>query len=148
MVRAYSVQGAAAVGTNLTILGVTATTAVRPSIYELNVGCGATPADQAGVFRLARYTAAGTSTSVTPKPIDPANPACVSTSGYNHTVEPTYTSGEVMLAFPLNQRATFRWVAVPGSEFIAPATAANGLGFYSLSNTGTASHTAHFLFTE
>ena len=50
----------------------------------------------------------------------------------NHTSEPTYTSNTEVLEIPLNHRATFRWVAAPGSEIITPATDNNGLGFKNL----------------
>ena len=59
---------------------------------------------------------------------DSADPAAVSVCGKNHTVEPTYTAIASLLDIALNQRATFRWVAAPGSELMAPATAANGIG--------------------
>jgi len=35
-------------------------------------------------------------------------------------------AGSTIFGVPLNQRASFRWVASPGSEFVAPATACNG----------------------
>lgn len=33
-----------------------------------------------------------------------------------------------LYGFPLNQRATYRWIAQPFSELVAPATASNGFG--------------------
>ncbi len=42
------------------------------------------------------------------------------------SVNPTQTASAYLLTVPLNQRATFRWVAVPGKELVTPATASNG----------------------
>ncbi|OHB75584.1 MAG: hypothetical protein A2W31_00820 [Planctomycetes bacterium RBG_16_64_10] len=68
-------------------------------------------------------------------------------AGENHTVEPTYTTE--LLRFSINQQATFRWVAAPDGELIAPATASNGIGlqFYSVSG-GTAECQAMFHHVE
>jgi hypothetical protein len=73
-------------------------------------------------------TAAGTSTGVTPQNLDPADATTEYDAGENHTIEPTYTAGAILLNIPLNQRATFRWVAAPGGELVFPATASNGAG--------------------
>jgi hypothetical protein len=83
-----------------------------------------------------RCTAAGTSTAVVPQPLDPADATTEMDAGENHTIEPTYTAAAILLQIPLNQRATFRWVAAPGGELVAPATASNGLGI--ISPTGSA----------
>jgi hypothetical protein len=125
--RRYGFSGSITSAATKTIWGVTATGAVRPMIYDILIGSNATPADNSSEWQLLRYTAAGTSTVVTPEKVDSGDPAATATCGKNHTVEPTY--GTVpLLDIALNQRATFRWVAAPGSEFVAPATAANGFG--------------------
>ena len=59
-------------------------------------------------------------------------------AGENHTIEPTYTAAAIVLMIPLNQRATFRWVAAPGSELVAPATAANGFGIQTTTSSAVA----------
>jgi hypothetical protein len=108
--------------------------ATRPrrfKIYDLIFGSEAAAADNPFLWRVARITAAGTSTGVTPQPLDPADAATESDAGENHTVEPTYTAGANLIHCPLNQRATFRWVAAPGGELVAPATASNGFGIIS-----------------
>ena len=92
------------------------------------MGSEASPADNPFQYIVQRCTALGTSTGVTPSPLDPADAATEADAGENHTVEPTYTAGLVLLAIGLNQRATFRWVAPPGGELVYPATAANGIG--------------------
>lgn len=100
----------------------------RAKVYDVVIGSEASPADNAFLYLLQRITTAGTSTAVTPSPLDPADAASGMTAGQNHTIEPTYTAGLVMLRLPLNQRATFRWVAGQGGELVYPATASNGFG--------------------
>lgn len=103
-------------------------TAHRGKIYDFVIGSEASPADNPFLYLFQRCTALGTSTAVTPTAMDPADAASLFAAGQNHTVEPTYTAGAVLERIPLNQRATFRWVAAPGSELVWPATAANGIG--------------------
>ena len=112
-------------------LGSVTADATRPrrgKLYDVIFGSEATPADNAFRYIIQRVTAAGTSTAVTPQALDPADAATEMDSGENHTIEPTYTAGAILLAVGLNQRATFRWVASPGGELVFPATASNGLG--------------------
>lgn len=122
-------------------LGSWVADATRPrrlKLYDLTMGSEATPADAALLWTLQRCTAAGTSTAVTPQPLDPADAATESDAGENHTVEPTYTAGAILLNIALNQRATFRWVAAPGGELVFPATASNGFGIQTDTiSTGT-----------
>lgn len=113
--------------------------ATRPrrfKLYDLLVGSEASPADNPFLWNVQRVTAAGTSTAVVPQPLDPADAATEMDAGENHTIEPTYTAAAILLQIPLNQRATFRWVAAPGGELVAPATASNGLGL--ITSTGSA----------
>lgn len=129
--KAYSFGGPNATGTaNKSLAGLTATSAVRPAIFDITLGSQATPADQAALFLLGRFTAAGTSTAKTPEPHDPADVASVGIAGITHSAEPTYTADKNLLRIGLNQRGTYRWVASPDREFKCPATAANGLGLY------------------
>lgn len=137
MPRKYAAFGSASAGTNKTILAVTSATTIRPELYDIIVSSSGTAGDNATLFYAARYTAVGTSTSVTPVALDPADPAALAAAGKAHSAEPTYTAGAVLLEFAVNQRATFRWVAVPGGEIKLPATANNGVGVYSPSSTGT-----------
>ena len=65
-------------------------------------------------------TALGTATGVTARPLDPADAAALLDGAENYTVNPTL--GDRPLSIPLNQRATFRWVANPGSELVLAAT--------------------------
>ena len=92
----------------------------RGKIYDVMFGSEATPADAAILWTVRRYTAAGTATAVTPQALDAADAAFSGVAGENHTIEPTYTAGAIVLNVPLNQRATYRWVAAPGGELIYP----------------------------
>ena len=49
---------------------------------------------------------------------------------------PTLTAGAFLLQWAQNLRATFRWVAAPGKELVAPATASNGLTLMNTVMTG------------
>lgn len=105
-----------------------ATRARRARVYDIIIGSEATPADAALLYTVRRCSAAGTSTSVTPQNLDPASATTEYDAGENHSIEPTFTAGAILLNIPLNQRATFRWVAAPGGELVMPATASNGAG--------------------
>jgi hypothetical protein len=100
------------------------------------LGSQATPADQAALYAITRFTAAGTSAASppTPNPVDPADIAAIATVGWTHSAEPTYAAAD-LLQLPLNQRASFRYVCNPGYEYVAPATAANGIGLRLVSAT-------------
>lgn len=126
--RRYGFSGSITGAATKTVTGVTATSAVRPAVYEFSISSNATPADNSSEWQVLRFTAAGTSTSVTPTVFDSGDPASTSVCGKNHSVEPTYSPAVPLYDIAVNQRASFRWVAVPGSEFLAPATAANGIG--------------------
>lgn len=149
MARMYAATGqdaAVAASPGTTALGITGGTTVRASIYDVVVGYGGTPADNALRFQAQRITTAGTSTAVTPAPLDSQDPAAVMAAGENHSAEPTYTAATELIDISLNQRATFRWVAAPGGELVTPATASNGIGFRSFhaSYTGSSEVTAHW----
>lgn len=125
--RRYFTYGTQAVDSSTdSVLGITSTTAVRPSIYDIIIGSQATPADNAIVWQLQRHTAAGTSTAFTPVALDPGDPASTASSGANHTAEPTYTASALLWYMALNQRATHRWIADPNGALKLPASANNG----------------------
>ena len=148
--KCYHGMGSGAVGTDKSLLTLISAATIRPHLYDVLIGCEATPADQATQLLIARFTAVGTEGSgFTPIALDPADPAALSDCGSGvFSVEPTYTANANLLQISMNQRATFRWVAAPGGELIAPATANNGIGLYSDSATGTATHEASFHWHE
>jgi hypothetical protein len=136
MARRYASDGSQNAAASTTILGLTSATTIRPILYEIVFGSAASPADQAFNMQVNRYTAAGTATAVTPQALDPGDPASLASAGEDHTAEPTYTSGAVMLSFSTNQQATFRWVVPPEQGIICPATASNGLGLRFVTISG------------
>lgn len=97
----------------------------RGRLYDYMVGSITTPADNAFDHELIRSTTAGTAAANTPSPLDPADAAAVNDASDTYTVDPTF--GVVLMRVPLNQRATYRWVAAPGGELVWPATASNGI---------------------
>ncbi len=109
-------------------LGSTYTSATlrRHRWIDIMVGVDGTPGDTACNFQIARTTTTGTSTSVTPNPIDPVDAACVALAGRNFSAEPTY--GVVLLNMVFNQRSTVRWFAAPGEELVSVATQNYGIG--------------------
>ena len=50
--------------------------------------------------------------------------------------EPTYEA-DFLEEFPLNQRATFTWIANPGRELRTTVGTANGIGVRSITSGGT-----------
>jgi len=135
----YSASGSQTLTTSATTaLGFAAqSTAHRNSVYEMWFGNVGSPADQVSVQTVQRITADGSGTGVTPTALDPADRASQCTCLENHTSEPTYTSNTEVLEIPLNHRATFRWVAAPGSEIVCPATSGDGIGVKALHASAT-----------
>ena len=149
----YSGNGSAAIGTALAILNLFRTAAAptsRARIFEILVGCSAAPADAATNFAINRTTAIGTEGSgFTPVNLDPVGPAAASDFGVGvFSVEPTKPANAVLLAFALNQRATFRWIAAPGCELILPATQFYGACLQSVASTVVTAHNGCILFEE
>jgi len=104
----------------------------RSRVYEFSIGPGAVaPVDQGGRFDIVRATAAPTS-GATPvigyNDISDgaalATPFQAATGGALSNTAPLYSIG-------LHQKASFRWVASPGREFVNPITTLYGIGIYS-----------------
>lgn len=114
----------------LPIATVIGNTTVRAKIFYVNMGSDGTPADNAGKFVFQRCTTAGTpGSSITPQPLDPADPATAqSTSGLAvFSVGPTLTANANVLQWAQNMKNTKDWYATPGKEIVIPATANNGI---------------------
>lgn len=149
----YHGHGSCAVGAAKGILNlhtVVAAPTHRARIYEVIVGCVAVPADAATKFGIIRTTAIGTEgAGFTPVPLDSAAPAATFDFGVGvFAVEPTKTANSELLVFSMNQRATFRWVAAPGSELILPATQNNGACLQSISSTVATAHEGAIYYEE
>jgi len=120
----------------------------RTKVYDILIGTNGTPADNYMEFDVSRITANGTGTAVTPVALDPADAAAASTANANYTAEPTVTASSSGFYVGINQRASYRWVAAPGSELVAPATANNGFTVRVRSGGYTGTATAEALFQE
>ena len=134
-----------------TLLALTAATATLTSaeVTEFSVGTdGSPPADNVIQWDVSRQTAAGTSTAVTPNRLNGAKRAAGTVASANFTAEGTITAASSLWALPINQRASFRWVAVPGSELIIPATDLAGFALRAKSPAYTGTAVADMGFTE
>lgn len=122
----------------ITVAGVASATTIRPEITRIILSSPATAADYVLYWLLQRFTAAGTSTGVTPNAEDPADPASLATCGSNHSGEPTYTAAATPLGtIALHQKSTLVQEFAPGRGLKAPATAANGFGMQVKHGTAT-----------
>ncbi len=154
MAEKYSTRVASvASGTDKTLINIfhsAATPTNRGRIVEVIVGSAATPGDQAADFLLNRTTAVGTEGSgLIPNNLDPGGPAGDCDSGLGvFGAEPTYTAAKQLLAFQLNQRATFRWIAREGYELLMSATVSCGAGLKTITSTSTQAHGAQIFFEE
>jgi len=148
----YAITGTQATvsGSYKSVLSIAATTGAlrRGKVYDLLIGTNGTPADNYLQWDISRMTAVGTATSVTPQALDPADVAALGTAANNYTAEPTVTANSSLLNVGVNQRASYRWVAAPGSELVFPATANNGLALRTLSGGYTGSATGDYMYEE
>ena len=147
----YSVTHQTAAGADLGIIAITGDGSIQIAMYDLILGSDATPADLAGEFVLNRCTTDGVGgTALTPEPLNPAAVAATGTGfgGVFGTTEPVDTANSELLMIPLNQRATFRWVAAPGSELLSVITNNAGLFLRSVAHGGTPNINATALYTE
>jgi hypothetical protein len=117
-------------------VGAAAATVGRGRLYDLTFGCDAAPADATFIWQVCRTTAYGTNTAITPARLDAADVAWAHLAGHIHTVEPTYT-GVDLLAVPMNQRTTYRWVAQPGGELVWASSNNDGFGIRHTSASAT-----------
>ena len=134
--------------TLLLIEAATAVAARRIKVHEFVFGTDGTPADQVMTYDVSRTSAAGTATSITALPLDPADSAMLGLTVGNHTVEPTVTAASSLWAAGINQRATHRWVAFPGQELVIPATNLAGLAFRAKSPGYTGTGVVQLEFQE
>jgi hypothetical protein len=120
----------------------------RIKIYDVLVGTNGTPADNYLEFDISRVTAAGTGSALTPTILDPADGAALTSCLANLTVEPTVTAASSVFYIGVNQRASYRWVAAPGSELVGPATSAAGFTLRAKSAAYTGTATGEVMFQE
>ena len=121
----------------------------RGKLYDLLIGTNGTPADNFMEWDISRCTIVSTSvaggTLVAAPPLDPADAAATSIATVNSTGSATISVPNLFYV-GVNQRASYRWVAAPGSELVWPATSSNGLNLRTRSGgyTGTATGTWYF----
>lgn len=135
--------------TTVPIMTLTAAATTRTRLIEFDQGSDATPADNAGTFLFRRHsTTPASGTAITPAPIDPADPASLSSAMSGPSIGAP-TLGTSLFQFAVNQRATFRWVAVPGYELVIPATAQAGISMLPTVVAGSAVNTVGtWIFNE
>ena len=143
----YAVAGDKGTASVRTIIAVMATTTVRRvKVYDYIVGNEDTPADNVFIHQILRQTSDPIGASVTPEPLDEADAAAVAV-GLDTITADGIIGAPPLMQFALNARATFRWVAAPGSEFVGPATDNSGLtGAIELA--ATADFSAPILYEE
>lgn len=149
--RQYSASAAATntASTTVPMWNLAGSASARLNIYDLISSSEATPADNSGKFSIRRTTAAGTtSATFTPNSLDPADPASTATFGTAWSVNPTITANSDLLVFAHNLRATFRWIAGPGSELVVPATAGNGAALMAVVTNTAATYDWTVLWRE
>ena len=128
-------------------LGIEGDATVRGKIYDAVVGHGGAPADNVIAWLVRRATALGTPDAVvTGQPLDDAAPTALISPGEDYSVEPTMAAGSELLDFPLNQRATFRWVVAPNGEIWVSASATDAIIFTPIATAYilSAEATAHW----
>jgi hypothetical protein len=130
----------------------------RGKIYDILIGQPAAPADTYLQYDLMRATALGSSGNTFAGALtsasslfatDPADNGANSFITANASIETNLTVNADVWSVAINQRASYRWVAAPGSEFVYPATSSAGLVLRALgagSYTGQVSGTV--MFTE
>jgi len=131
------------------LIGITAvsTAPTRMKIYDLLIGTNGTPADNFVEWDISRVTAASTTTVLAAQPLDSADSASNETVTVNSSQFGTITSGSNVFYIGVNQRASYRWVAAPGGELVAPATSSQGfqLRARSAAYTGTCTGTIYWV---
>jgi hypothetical protein len=128
----------------------------RGKLYDILIGTNGTPADNFLEFDVARTTVQGASAVIlgtlssisSALGLDTADTGCAAFTMNNSSVETTITTGAEVWYVGINQRASYRWVAAPGSELVWPATSSAGFAVRARSAAYTGTATATLLFQE
>ena len=124
--------GAAVAGMYLGIANAAAITA-RSRVYEFAIGPAAiAPVDQGQRVDVIRTTTAVPTGGSTPVIgyNDSADGAALATPYAGSTGGATLLTTAPLYSIGLHQKASFRWVASPGREFVNPITTLLGIGIY------------------
>lgn len=134
----------------------------RGKLYDILIGTNGTPADNFMEFDVTRITLGTTPAGVTTLGVsslssnfglDPAdNNGFVNWCQINSSAEVGVTATNEIWYVGINQRASYRWVAAPGSELVWPAvssaTASGGIALRARSAAYTGTATANVLWQE
>ena len=149
--------------TDITLIAIIASTIApapviqlsRAKIFDLLVGTNGTPGDTALMWSVQRATAGSTTAftgyaSSVNTALDQADATTKMSVVVNSCQETgyTYTATNVPWYVGVNQRASYRWVAAPGSEIVLPATSSAGAGLRVKSPTYTGTGTATTFWSE
>jgi hypothetical protein len=131
------------------ILGLTqlAATPRRIKIYDILIGTNGTPADNFLEFDIGRVTAASTTTVLASNSLDPADAVALTVASVNSSAFGAQAGNEVWYV-GINQRASYRWVAAPGSELVAAAASSVGFQLRARSAAYTGTVTGTLLYQE
>lgn len=131
------------------LLGLNSSTSTprRGKVYDVLVGTNGTPADNYMEFDISRVTTSSTATLITPQPLDSADAASASVVSANSSTHGTIALQNLWYV-GVNQRASYRWVAAPGSELVWPATSSNGLQLRQRSGGYTGTATGTWMWSE
>ena len=128
----------------------------RGKIYDILIGQPATPADTYLQYDVMRMSAAGSSQNTFAGALtsasslfatDPADGSAVAFITANSSIETNAVAIASLWSVAINQRASYRWVCNPGSEFVYPAVSSAGLALRALgagSYSGQVSATVMF----
>lgn len=152
-----------------TLIAIAASTAInnppvnvglrRGRLYDILIGTNGTPADNYMEFDLCRATVGttlvwtGSVSSVSSGYVlDAADVGAAAFITINASAETNIAATAEPWYIGLNQRASYRWVAAPGSEIVHPATssatAGSGLALRSRSGGYTGTATGSVMVTE
>ena len=133
------------------LIGVSASSTSAPlrrgAVYDVLIGTNGTPADNFVEWDISRVTASSSATIVAVAPLDSADGAATSVVTVNSSTFATISVPN-MWYVGVNQRASYRWVAAPGSELIWPATSSAGFQLRQRSGGYTGTATGTILFSE
>lgn len=159
----FTAAQAAVTTTDITLVSLIASTIApapviqlrRSRVYDILVGTVGTPADNSMYWSMQRATAgstpayAGYASSVA-LALDPADTNSALSVVINSSIETaySYTGTTNPWYVGVNQRASYRWVAAPGSEIVSPATSSAGIGLRVKSPAYTGAASATVMWSE
>jgi hypothetical protein len=140
-------SGAAVAGMWLGIANSGAITA-RSRVYEFVLGSHATPVDQSSMWSIMRTTTAVPTGGGTPGIAynDSADGSALASVYQAATGGATLVTASPLYTIGLHQKASFRWVASPGREFVNPITTLLGIGIILRSGDQTAPYAVDATF--